>query len=373
MGWLILLFVIFIVSVVFILIFSPNMMSEEEEFKAKVKDVWGLVKLCQTASFGEPTLELKPARRSVLMDFHFLDDERVSMSLPLKLKKQQQAKAEYLELFKKHNLIFFELKNNVTVHLNRQDENLGQLVAHLYREIFGASDADIVKFKVKTLNSDMRIFQANNQNGVKFNDDYTFEAPSSRYKGKSVLKVKTNRILNAVNFLLYPPLIILSYKFWGITGMCWAALLFFSFFIFHNAPYTKRSLAESSVKGSLLSCILLSATLITQNISFLQSIPSVIGAFTAILSGALVLGVAPKSERNIAHKERDPKDFKFIASFWVIGGVGLLLVNEWARHNFDFDKWVWFFGFVRIEFIIAMVLIFTPTYALYLSRKLKIK
>ena len=262
----------------------------------------------------------------------------------------------------------------MTVHLNRQDENLGQLVAHLYREIFGASDADIVKFKVKTLNSDMRIFQANNQNGVKFNDDYTFEAPSSRYKGKSVLKVKTNRILNAVNFLLYPPLIILSYKFWGITGMCWAALLFFSFFIFHNAPYTKRSLAESSVKGSLLSCILLSATLITQNISFLQFIPSVIGAFTAILSGALVLGVAaPQSERDITHKQRDPKDFKIILGFRTIGGLGLCLVSEWARRNFDIDQWVWFFGFVRIEFIIAMVLIFTPTYALYLSRKLKIK
>ena len=368
MGWLILLFVIFIVSVVFILIFSPNMMSEEEEFKAKVKDLWGIVKICQTASFGQPTLELKPARRSVLMDFHFLDDERVTMSLPLKLKKQQQVKGEYIELFEKHNLIFFELKNNVTVHLNRQDENFGQLVAHLYREIFGASEIDTVKCKVKTLKSDMRPFEIFKQDDVKFNDGYSFKAASSRHKGKSVLKVQTDRILNAVNILLYPPLIILSYKLWGLSGMCWAALIFFGFFVCHNLPFTKHSLAESLLKGSLLSCILLSATLITQNINFLQSIPSVIGAFTAIISGALAFGIsAPQSERNIAHKQKDPEEFKFMQSFWIIGGLGLFIVSEWARRSFDVDKWVWFFGFVRIELMLAMVLVFTPAYALFLK------
>jgi len=370
MGWLILLILIFMVSVVLILIFSPDMMGDEVEFKASVKDLWGIVKICQTANFGHPTLELKPARRTVLLDLHFLDTERVSMSLPLKLKKQQQAKAEYLELFEKHNLTFFEYKNKLTVYLNRQDENFGQLVAHLYREIFTASDSDTVKCKIKTLMSDMRPLEWHDYNDMKFADDYSFEARSSKHKGKSVLKVQADRILKAAYYLLYPPLIILSYKIWGLIGMCWAALAFYGFFVLYNVPYTKEDIADSLVRGSLLYCLLLSATLATHNIHFLQSIPSVIGISLAVISAALVTGLCPpKSEQNIYQRQKQPQLFNFVHSFWIIGGVGLLIVNEWARRNLDIDRWVWFFGFVRIELMIAMVLIFTPTYAFYLSRK----
>jgi len=227
MGVIILLFVIFIVTVLIILIFPPSAMSEEEDFKASVKQLWGIAKICQTASFGMPSLILTPARRSVTLDLHFLDEDTVSMAMPLTLKKQQKAKAKYLALFEDHGLKAITLEKKLIVHLDRKDPELGQLIAHLYRALFDASDADTVKFKVKTLTSDMRILRYFGSPDYKWNEDYAFNAPSSRHKGKSLLRVQTARILGAVYFLLFPPLIILSYKAWGLMGMCWAALIFF--------------------------------------------------------------------------------------------------------------------------------------------------
>lgn len=370
MGFLVLLFIIFIVTVVIIVTFSPDAMSEEESYKAKVKDLWGIIKLCQTASFGHPSLELKPAKRSVIMTFHFLDADTLSVDIPLLLKKQQKAKASYLELFSNHDVKVTELNNKLTLHLDRKDENLGKLVAHLYKEIFEASDTDTVKFTVKTLKSDMNVLRRFQTPDYQFYEDYKFKAPSARHKGKSVLRILTERILGAVYFLLYPPLIVLSFKAGGLMGMCWTALIFFGFFAVYNPIYKKKPIARSLANGSLLYCILLSATLITQKIEYLQSIPSVIGVSTALISLALVLGFKkPKSEKDISQKRNRPREFKFMQSFWVFGGVGLFLVSEWARRNLDFEAWVSFFAFVRIELMLAMVVVFTPAYALFLKRE----
>jgi len=370
MGFLILLFIIFILTVLLIVIFSPDKMGEEENFKAKVKDLWGIVKICQTASFGIPTLELKPAKRSVLLHLHFLDADTVSMSLPLLLKKQQKAKADYLKLFLNHNLKVFDLDNKLTVHLDRQNENLGELIAHLYREVFEASDADIVKFTAKTLKTDIKVFDRFKNSNNDFYDSYAFEAPSSQHRGKSALRVIMERILGAAYFLLYPPLIILSYKSGGLTGMSWAAIVFFGFFALYNPIYKKTSIFESMVRGSILYCVLLSATLATQNITFLQSIPSVIGISTALIAAALVLGIMqPKSEKDIMEKRERRREYIFKQSFWVLGGVGLLLMSEWARRSLSLEGWVWFFAFIRIELMIAMIVIFAPAYAFFLSTK----
>jgi len=127
MGALILLFLIFVITVVVILFFSPSVTGQEESFKTNVQNLWGVIKICQTASFGQPELKLRPAKRSVDMDLFFLDDKIVSAYLPLRLKKQQKAKASYLELFKSHNLKVVEQDNNLRIYFNRKDEGLGRL------------------------------------------------------------------------------------------------------------------------------------------------------------------------------------------------------------------------------------------------------
>lgn len=370
MGLLVFLFIIFIITVAIMVIFSPDIMSEEESYKTKVENIWKLVKLCQTASFGFPSLDLIPAKRSVVMDLHFLNADTLSMTIPLRLKKQQKAKASYLELFSKHDIKVVDLDTRLIMHLNRKDENLPNLVAHLYKEIFEASDDDIVKFTIKTVRSDMTSFRLFNLTGHKFTEDYEFEANSAKHRGKSPERVLSERILGAVYFLLYPPLVILSYKFGGLTAMCWAALLFFGFFAVYNPIYKKASVFESIVRGSLLYCILLSATLLTEKPEYLQSIPSVIGISTAIISLALVLNLKePYSKKDIAQKQNNPREFKFGNSLWVLGGVGLFFANEWARRNLAIEDWVTFFGFVCIELMIVMLIIFTPAYALFLKRE----
>jgi len=370
MGLLILIFIIFIITVAMIVVFSPDIMAEEESYKTKVENIWRLVKLCQTASFGFPSLNLIPAKRSVVMDLHFLDADILSMTIPLRLKKQQKAKASYLELLTRHNIKVVDLDTKLIMHLNRKDENLPNLVAHLYKEIFEASDSDTVKFTVKTLKSDMRVFRLLNNPNQTFNETYKFEASSAKYNGKSVLRVLAERILGAVYFLLYPPLIIATYKFGGLMSMCWAALAFFGFFAIYNPIYKKTSVLESMLNGSLLYCILLAATLFTEKLEYLQSIPSVIGVSTAVIALALVLGLKkPWSTKQVANKKNNPREFKFMQSFWVLGGVGLFLASEWARRNLTMEDWVSFFGFVRIELMIVMVIIFTPAYALFLKRE----
>ena len=156
--------------------------------------------------------------------------------------------------------------------------------------------------------------------------------------------------------------------------MCWAGLIFFGFFAIYNPVYKKTSLVGSLANGSLLYCILLAATLFTEKLEYLQSIPSVIGVSTAVISLTLVLGLKkPWSEKKIANKKNNPKEFKFMQSFWVLGGVGLFLVSEWARRNLGIEGWVSFFAFVRIELMIATALIFTPAYALFLKREGRFK
>jgi len=224
MGVLVLLFLIFLVTVIIIWVFPPDNMADEEGLKASVKDLWGVVKICQTSNFGKPSLKLKPAKRSVEMNLHFPDADRVILSLPLLLNKQKKAKKEYLKLFSDHDLTTFESKYQLTVYFDRKSEKLGHLIASLYREVFEASDTDIVGFTVKAITSDIRILRNFQNPNFKFNDDYKCEAPSVRHKGKSISEVQRGCILNAVNWLLYPPMIILSYKFFDLTVMCWAAL-----------------------------------------------------------------------------------------------------------------------------------------------------
>ena len=368
MGLVILLFIIFIITVIVMIMNPPDTMGEEESYKAKVKDLWGIVKLCQTASYGFPTIELRPAKRSVMMDMDFINADTVSMSLPLLLKKQQKAKAAYLKLFAEKNLKVAELENKLIIHIDRNNENLGELIEQLYKEIFEATENDIVKFSVKTLKSDMRVFTRFQSSTYKFYDSYTFKAPSAKHKGKSVFRVISERILGAAYFLLYPPLIVLSYKFGGLTGMCWSALIFFSFFAVYDPFFKKKFVLDSVIKGSILYVTLLSVTLVTQKVIYLQSIPSVIGISSAVMAATLVLGIRqPRSEGDIIQKRERSREFVFMNSFWIFGGIGLFLMSEWARRNLEFDAWISFFAFVRIELMLVMVVIFTPAYALFLK------
>jgi len=83
MGVLVLLFLIFLVTVIIIWVFPPDNMADEEGLKASVKDLWGVVKICQTSNFGKPSLKLKPAKRSVEMNLHFPDADIGGLGLLL--------------------------------------------------------------------------------------------------------------------------------------------------------------------------------------------------------------------------------------------------------------------------------------------------
>jgi len=105
---------------------------------------------------------------------------------------------------------------------------------------------------------------------------------------------------------------------------------------------------------------------ITQNIAFLQAIPSIIGLSTAIISAALLFNIwQPKSKGSISQKTHEPHLFRFTQSVGLIIGVALFLVNEWAWRSFTLDKWVWFLALFRIEFMMASMVVFAPIFAVY--------
>lgn len=363
-----LLFLIFLVTVCIILIFPPGKIQHDEGYKVEVRDLWGIVKLCQTSNFGKPHLTLRPANRSVEMFLNFPDADKMILSLPLKLKKQQKAREEYLNLFAKHDLQVFESKDHLTVHLDRKNEELGPLVANLYHKIFEARNADIVNFKVKLTSPDLRALAPFKRPIFKLNPDYKFIARSARHNGRSVIQIQISRILNAVYWLLYPPMIILSYKFFGLNVMCWTALAFFGFFTLYRTVGEKKKISDSW--GNILYCLLIFVTLITQDTNLLQSIPSVMGTIMATISATLALGILePKSESDKLQKHQEPQKFMMTQILVVLGGIGLFLMNEWVRRHYGFESWVWFFGFFRFELIILLCIIFIPVYLFYLYRK----
>lgn len=343
-------------------------MSNGDGYKADVKDIWGVVKICQTSNFGKPIITLKPAKSIAEVLIHFPDTDRVSLSLPLRLEEQKNSKEAYIQLFSENGLIYFESKNQLTAYLDRKNETLGHTITHLYRKLFDASNTDTVNFSVRAVTSDLRPLSLFKRSKYKINPDYEFVAPSARHKGKSASHVQMSRFLNAVSWLLYPSIIILSYKFFGLNVMCLAGLVFFAFFTFYRVIHHKKRISDNW--ANIFNCCLLLATLVTRDINFLQSIPSAIGVYAAALSGALALGIVkPKSEKDTFHKQKKPKEFILFKVIWVFGGIGMFLINEWTRRHFDIEQWVWFFGFFRLELMIGILTIFTPIYAIFFYQK----
>lgn len=346
-------------------------MAEAEVFQADVNELWWAVNLCQTAGLACPQLRLRPAKRKVILDLDFKDIDTVVLSVPLLLVKQKKAKPYYLDLFKKRKFEVSQKTNyrgedTLIALLDRNDEDLGRTVTELYRLIFDGADTDTVNITVTTLQSDIRVFRQIYTQRWSFPPDYKFDAPSARHGGRSTMQVQTKRILNAASFLLYPLVVVLSYGAFGMTGMCWATLAFFGFYTVYGAIEDKRLFAGQRGWINAFSLVLLSLTLATQNPVFVQSIPSMIGASMALMGAALLLGILPpKSEADIRNKLNNPRQYKLNKGLWLFGGTGLLLVSEWARRALDFDTWVWFFGFTRIEFTMAMIVVLIPVFAIF--------
>ena len=368
MGGIILLFLIFCITVIAITIFPVHGMTHDEGFRTSVKNLWGIVKICQTSNFGKPCLTLKPARRTVELNIDFLDADRVSISLPLILKKQQKAKDEYIKIFSDHDLVFHDAGDQLTVYLDRKDENLGHKITHLYRNLFDVTNTDSLRFSAHLVSSDLRALQGLKRPNFKFPDTYSYEAHTARYEGKSAWGIQISRYLNAVSWLLFAPLIIISYTYFGLNFMCWAALFFYGFFATYRSIYEKKDISQ--YWGSLIHFIFISVTLATQNTNYLQIIPSLCGAIVVLVSGAMVLGVCePTSHQYIQQKEKQPNVFRASQSVTAFAGFGLWAVNEWARRHLDLDSWIWFYAFIRLEVMLVLAIIAIPFCFFWLNKK----
>jgi len=368
MGILYFLILLFIIRLLFIWLFSPDNMENRVGYSASVADIWRIVKICQTSNFGKPSLTIKPEGQSVEIFLRFANSEKAFLSLPLILIKQKDSRDKYLKLFAEHDLMTHQTEKHITVYLDRTQDTLGALVADFYKEIIGAQDMDTFKFSVKAATSDLNALDVFKYEHLKINPDHKFEAPTARYKGKSVPEIQMNRVLNAFSWLLFAPIIILTYTSFGLMTMCCSALIFFAFFTAYRVLYQKEPFIENW--GGGVQCLFLTTTLVTHDTNYLQSIPSIIGILTAVLSGALLFGILkPNSDFDIQQKQNKPKEFSLYKGLWVLGGLGLFLANEWAKRKFGIEGWVWFYGFMRLELMIAITAVFVPIYAIFFLGK----
>lgn len=408
---LVLLVFIFAIRVVFIIFFHPAVVGDRKTIRASVKNLWASVRICQTAGFGKPSLKLKPAKRSVYLNLEFDTPDTVYVTMPLKLAKQQKAKEDYLKLFESHGLEVSEFTNGdnidfLSFNADRTDWDLGRLIQTLYMAVFNAREDDIVNFTVETLRVDMphlyalelksRSHKVSKTSEAKrasysgksvtlyadtadqktvekettlYKPNDTLKASSAKYNGRSIRQVQLSKTLDAAYYLLYPLIVILSYKWSGIFGMCWAALVFFSVYAVRNLINSKMSIWSKLFSWSWIYCILLAATLSTKDVDFLKLIPIVLGVVTLIGHLGMMLNIFPPfSKANKMQKQEDPKQFLFMSFFWVIGSIALAFAGQWARLNLSLDAWVTFFAFIRIEFMLGLVVIFTPAYMLYLTK-----
>jgi len=182
------------------------------------------------------------------------------------------------------------------------------------------------------------------------------------------------RIVTAASLLLYPALMILSYEGKGATGMCWAGLAFYSFFFIYRKLYKRQLISDAQVWVNFLYAAAFAVVLGTEDLGILQSIPSLMGLITFLINLMLALNIfEPRNANEIQGKKADPERFRLLVSFWALGGLMLFAANEWARRTFSLEEWVWFFAFVRIELMLAMMIIFVPTFLLFLTMKEKAK
>jgi hypothetical protein len=201
---------------------------------------------------------------------------------------------------------------------------------------------------------------------INYRADFSFQSQSTVHAGKTAGQVTTARYMKAAWFLLYPPVVVLSYKFWGLTAMCWATLIFFSFFAIRDLKVDSRSILRSLTAGSLLYVICLSATLLTKDHLFMQLIPSFLATSIAVWSAAIGFNlIEPRSDKDSKDKKNNPEIFGFTHKLLAMASLGLLAVSEWARRQLPIEEWVFFFAFVRIEFMIGAILLFIPAFAYF--------
>lgn len=363
MFYLMSLVIFFLIISGIIWLLPPDRMAEEEKFRPKIREIEPIITLCQTALYGQPKIRLLPPKQEMTLNLDFSNPETVMLSLPLRVVRQELAKAQYLDVFAKHGLGVKEHRNGhnqevLSVSLDRNDEALSFTIISLYKDLFEAKDYDAVNLYVRTLKSDSYALSAL-KNNIDINPDYKFKSQSQRYEGKSVRKILFSRILMAANILLFPVMIVLTYKSFGFTGMCWAALCFFAL-LAGARIIAGQKLFEKSRFQSLPFLGLLIATLVTGQTVWVKFIPSVAGGLLASYGVAQLLGVA----KNQFSEFNDKQSHRILQIAVVVLGLGFLLMSEWARRTMNQDSWVWFFGFMRFEWMLLALMVMSPVFLL---------
>lgn len=373
MGVLFTLLIIFMIVLVLILVLPPDGMSDREIFDAKIKQIWCAVNICRTAGFGEPLIRIQSPEGSNLLKVDFIDSDTVIVSLPLIQIEQGESKKDYLAILAKHNLdvsegIYADNYPVLNVSLNRNDEELGHFITLIYQQLFKARIGDRVILSVWTIMSDMRILKYLFVEKLPINADTKFIAPSAKYNGKPAIYIQAERIITASSVLLFPLIMILSYELYGVTGLCWAALGFYGFFFAYRTFYQKHPLLSTPVWMNLLYFILFATAFIMQSSHILQSILSIMAALMILMNGLQVFNfLEPKLENEIRAKATDPTKFKYQTLMQILVGVLILGSNEWARRSLSLDQWVWFYGLVRFELMLAAIVLFLPIFFIFLK------
>jgi len=375
MGLLITLLIIFMIVLALTLLLPPDRMSDKEVFKAKVSQIWCAVNICRTTGLGEPLLQIRSPKGFDLLKIDFPDKDTVIVSLPLIQIEQRDMKATYLEIFVERGFdvtesIYAENYPVLNISLDRKTENLGQLITSLYQKLFHARIGDNVSLTVWTLKPDMGPLRNMFTHKMKPNEDAKFVAASARFSGRHAHRIQIERILFVANFLLYPLVITLSYNAYGLNGLCWGAFTFFTFFFAYRVFYQKKPVIGSQTWSYHIAAPFLIATLATQKTVYIQSIPSILAAISTVLAIATIFGMRnPFSTEKPLRKKNNQQTF--VQGFLVFGNGFIIFANEWVRSTKSFDDWVWFYGFFRIEFIIAMSVFAIPAAFIFVKMQQK--
>lgn len=373
MGVLFTLLVIFMIVLALTLLLPPDQMSDKEVFKAKVSQIWCAVNICRTAGLGEPLLQIRSTKGFDLLKVDFPDKDTVIVSLPFIQIEQRDMKTNYLEIFAERGFdvtesIYAEDYPVLNISLDRKTENLGQLITSLYQKLFHARIGDKVSLTVWTLKSDMAPLRNLLTHKMKPNEDAKFVATSARFNGKHAPRIQMDRIIQAANILLYPLVIILSYKGFGLIGLGWAGLAFFGFFFIYRTFYQKKPILSSSVWRNMLYCGVFISTLVTQQTQTLQLAPSILASLGAFIYTLFALNILePQLKDEIQTKRINAKKYKLMTYFQIFAGLLLCCANEWARRVLNFDQWIWFFGLLRIELTLAALIIVLPILFVFLK------
>ena len=361
--------VAFLVAASLIWLFRPDRMVGGEAFRIAPERLPEAVALCQRAGQGRPVLTLRPFRRRVSLRLEFQSPDRVLLTVPLVLKKQQAERARLEALLAENGREVVAYAPDGQLRylravFSRTDADLPHRIAALYAALFEASPTAPVNMDAALPASDRLIWTTLFRQEVQAARGRLPTPPSARHDGKTAAAVMRRRYLIAAQLFLYPPLIVAAHAWANLVGVMGVVLVLSAGSFVSAVRSTGLAPALVSRHAELAMIATIGAVGLSGDAGNARWLMPVFGASVC---AEAALGLR-RQQRRAERRDHAFPD-RAAAAMLCLCGAGIAGLGVWADTALSEPQWVRLFAYLRIELIMALALLVVPAVLLLIRCK----